>query len=130
MLWGKIKMPRFRFLMLEIFTTILTLMSGSMKSVRQPQRIFTVAVFLLLGAAGLLQAQTSPTTTVVTVSATTASDPGVRGGAPGAGGFIAGLTDRQQDFFAAGQAEFAPRQPDGVADGLGPRMNLDSCGGC
>jgi hypothetical protein len=90
-----------------------------MKSVRQPQRIFTVAVFLLLGVAGSLQAQTSPTTTVVTSAATTARDPGVRGGAAGAGGPIAGLTVRQSEFFVDGKADF--EEVEAVADGLGPR---------
>jgi CxxC motif-containing protein (DUF1111 family) len=99
-----------------------------MKSLRQPQRIFTVAIFLLLGVAGLLQAQTSPTTTAVTSTATTARDPGVREGAAGAGGFIAGLTDRQKEFFTAGQEDF--EEVEAVAEGLGPRMNLDSCAGC
>jgi CxxC motif-containing protein (DUF1111 family) len=99
-----------------------------MKSVRQPRRIFTVAGFLLLGVAGLPQAQTSPTTTVVTSSATTARDPGVRGTAAGAGGPIAGLTARQLDFFTAGKAEFEGVEV--VTSGLGPRMNLDSCTGC
>src|SRR6266446_1870720 len=122
--WGKIKMPRFQFARLVLVTTLLTLL----KSVRQPQRSFAVAVFLLLGVAGLVQAQTSPTTTVVTSSATAASDPGVRGGAPGAGGFIAGLTDRQKEFFFAGQTEF--KAVEVVTGGLGPRMNLDSCAGC
>jgi len=57
-----------------------------------------------------------------------ASDPGVRGGPAGAGGPIDRLTGRQLDFFNAGLAEFA--EEDGIAEGLGPRMNLDSCGGC
>src|SRR5919197_417834 len=56
------------------------------------------------------------------------SDPGVRGGAAGAGGPLAGLSSTQAAFFQAGAAEFA--EEDGVAEGLGPRMNLDSCGGC
>lgn len=57
-----------------------------------------------------------------------AQDPGVRGGAPGAGGALAGLTTRQLEFFQDGQADFV--EVEAVADGLGPRMNLDSCGGC
>src|SRR5207244_11383542 len=57
-----------------------------------------------------------------------ASDPGVRGGGPGAGGEIAGLTARQLEFFDVGKDEF--EDVDGVAEGLGPRMNLDSCRGC
>ena len=57
-----------------------------------------------------------------------ASDPGVRGGDAGAGGQIAGLSFNQQAFFASGQADFASVED--VPDGLGPRMNLDSCNGC
>src|SRR6266852_3041663 len=57
-----------------------------------------------------------------------ADDPGVRGGAAGAGGQLAGLSGTQAAFFAAGAADFA--EVENVPDGLGPRMNLDSCGGC
>src|SRR6266536_2984874 len=57
-----------------------------------------------------------------------AQDPGVRGGPAGAGGAISGLTPSQAEYFAASQDEFS--QDDTVADGLGPRMNLDSCTGC
>jgi CxxC motif-containing protein (DUF1111 family) len=57
-----------------------------------------------------------------------ARDPGVRDGAAGAGGPLAGLSSTQAAFFQAGAADFA--EEDGVAEGLGPRMNLDSCGGC
>jgi CxxC motif-containing protein (DUF1111 family) len=59
---------------------------------------------------------------------TTAQDPGVRGGAPGAGSALNGLTASQAEYFAAGRDEFVVE--DAVSDGLGPRMNLDSCGGC
>ena len=55
-------------------------------------------------------------------------DPGVRDGAAGAGGPLAGLSSTQTAFFQAGADEFA--EEEGVADGLGPRLNLDSCGGC
>src|SRR6266702_4192813 len=57
-----------------------------------------------------------------------AQDPGVRGGAAGAGGVIAGLTKTQSAFFTAGLGAFT--EVDAVPDGLGPRMNLDSCAGC
>jgi CxxC motif-containing protein (DUF1111 family) len=57
-----------------------------------------------------------------------AHDPGVRAGAAGAGGPIAGLTSQQLAFFNAGLADFADFEQ--VSDGLGPRMNLDTCGGC
>ena len=57
-----------------------------------------------------------------------ARDPGVRAGAPGGGAPIAGLTKRELDFFEAGKADFAEEEE--VAAGLGPTMNLGSCGGC
>ena len=57
------------------------------------------------------------------------SDPGPRGGAPGAGGAIAGLTAGERDFFLnSGAEQFSEIET--VSDGLGPRFNLDSCGGC
>ena len=57
-----------------------------------------------------------------------AQDPGVRGGAPGAGGPIPGLTENQEAFFDQGLDDFA--EAEGIGDGLGPRFNLDGCGGC
>src|SRR6267154_2466769 len=57
-----------------------------------------------------------------------AIDPGVRDGPSGAGGPIAGLSDSEGKFFDAGLGDFA--EPDGTGEGLGPRMNLDSCSGC
>ena len=57
-----------------------------------------------------------------------AKDPGVRAGAAGAGGPIAGLTASETTLFLAGTDAF--KEIDAVADGLGPRMNLDSCAGC
>jgi CxxC motif-containing protein (DUF1111 family) len=76
-----------------------------------------VVIVLLLGAAGVIQAQFF-----------SAHDPGVRGGAAGAGGPIDGLTARQIKFFQTGKDDF--EEVEVVADGLGPRMNLDSCAGC
>ena len=57
-----------------------------------------------------------------------ARDPGVRGGAAGAGAPLAGLTARQFEFFADGKADF--ESVEDVPDGVGPRMNLDGCAGC
>jgi CxxC motif-containing protein (DUF1111 family) len=57
-----------------------------------------------------------------------ARDPGVRGGAADAGGPLPGLTANQLAFFDQGKDDFA--EVEEVADGLGPTMNLDSCGGC
>ena len=57
-----------------------------------------------------------------------ARDPGVRGGPAGAGAPIAGLSATELAFFKAGKEEFSKTED--VADGLGPTMNLDGCGGC
>src|ERR1022692_795287 len=60
--------------------------------------------------------------------ATRAHDPGSRPGAS-AGGPIDNLTPGELKLFKAGQATFV--KVDTVSgDGLGPRMNLDSCAGC
>jgi len=60
-----------------------------------------------------------------------AKDPGVRGGDAGAGDPIPGLIDAERAFFLAGQDQFQEVQAvQGAAKGLGPRFNLDSCGGC
>lgn len=55
-------------------------------------------------------------------------DPGVRGGTAGAGNAIPGLSSNELTFFSAGLADFV--QQDNIGSGLGPRFNLDSCGGC
>src|SRR3989454_12287447 len=95
-----------------------------MRTVTQLKLILAVLVLLMFGMATLIPAQTFVTTTTMF----RASDPGVRGDPPGAVDPIIGLTDRQIVFFLAGKAEF--EQADDVPEGLGPRMNLDSCGGC
>jgi len=60
--------------------------------------------------------------------AQSARDPGPRAGAPAAGAPLDGLTGPQTSLFNAGLDEF--KNIDKVSDGLGPRMNLDSCAGC
>src|SRR5262245_60491317 len=62
-------------------------------------------------------------------------DPGVRGGAAGAGAAIPGLTVKENKFFNSGLDAFLEVQSvtGTISDteaGLGPRFNLDSCGGC
>jgi len=61
-----------------------------------------------------------------------ARDPGVRkdpaGAPPSAGGPIDGLTPKELEFFDLGREDFNEKED--VGDGLGPRMNLDGCGGC
>jgi CxxC motif-containing protein (DUF1111 family) len=57
-----------------------------------------------------------------------ATDPGVRGGDPGAGGPLQGLNDVEQQYFGVAKDVF--QEVDAGPDGLGPRFNLDSCSGC
>ncbi|MGB8900261.1 MAG: di-heme oxidoredictase family protein [Methylocella sp.] len=59
---------------------------------------------------------------------TRAKDPGVRGGAPGAGTPIKGLSTLEAKYFNDGQAKFLT--VDRAPDGLGPRFNLNQCAGC
>jgi CxxC motif-containing protein (DUF1111 family) len=61
------------------------------------------------------------------------TDPGVRGGAAGAGTPLASVSANPNDlaFFNAGLGQFNESQTvTGDNVGLGPRFNLDSCGGC
>jgi len=74
------------------------------------------AVLLVLGGIGILDA------------AFRATDPGVRAGAPGGGGPIAGLTAREFEYFVVGKEDF--EEAEEVDEGIGPRMNLDGCAGC
>src|SRR5882757_680872 len=56
------------------------------------------------------------------------TDPGVRGGDPGAGGVLTGLSDAERQYFDVSKDVF--QEVDAAADGLGPTFNLDSCSGC
>jgi CxxC motif-containing protein (DUF1111 family) len=59
-------------------------------------------------------------------------DPGVRGGAAGAGGPFQGLTADETTFFLDGQARFAEIEvvSNGSNNGLGPRFNSNQCFSC
>jgi len=59
-------------------------------------------------------------------------DPGVRGGAPGAGNPLSGLTADETAFFKDGQARFAEIEvvTGGSNNGLGPRFNSNQCLSC
>ena len=100
---------------------------------------------LLLAACGA--GDTTPTATLASSSAattatqsktggstrsvpatSTARDPGPRAGLAGAGAPLAGLTTHELTAFNIGKEDF--NEEEGVPDGLGPRMNLDGCGGC
>src|SRR5437763_15439515 len=59
-------------------------------------------------------------------------DPGVRGGAPGAGTALEGLTADATAFFQQGLAKFLDiaAVTGGQSDGLGPRCNPNPCLPC
>jgi CxxC motif-containing protein (DUF1111 family) len=61
-----------------------------------------------------------------------AVDPGVRGGAPGGGGPLPGLTADETAFFQDGQGRFAEIEvvQGGSNNGLGPRFNSNQCLSC
>ena len=77
-------------------------------------RVFSISALAVVITAGALTAQV---------------DPGVRSGPAGAGTSLAGMTGGEGDFFNShGIPQFT--EAEGVPGGLGPRFNLDSCGGC
>ena len=82
----------------------------------------------VLAVVGLYLAQIDLATSFGFWNSGSASDPGVRGGAAASGNPLPGLSANQIAFFNQGKADF--NSAEDVADGLGPRMNLDSCGGC
>src|ERR1700674_1332685 len=59
-------------------------------------------------------------------------DPGVRGGAAGAGAPLKGLTADENDFFGDGLVRFADNEvvSGGKNNGLGPRFNSNQCLSC
>src|SRR5256885_3879061 len=87
-----------------------------------------VAPLSLAAAVASLFFQVGMVSSQVAAPMPVAQDPGVRGGVPGAGGPIPGLTGTESAFFTRSRDTF--QEVDGVAQGLGPRMNLDQCSGC
>ena len=87
---------------------------------------FRRLLIVLLGAVGFLLVRT-PISSFVS-SSTKAKGPSVRLAAPDAGNPLSDLTLSQLAFFEAGKLAFESEED--VAQGLGPRMNLDSCAGC
>src|SRR5215831_13569533 len=75
---------------------------------------WTTLMLAMLAASPHLQAQ---------------QDPGPRPGAD-AGGMLSNVSEdeEQKQLFLEGFEAF--NGPEGVKDGLGPRFNLDGCGGC
>ena len=78
--------------------------------------LFLIACLLLLSLCSVI------------VGEFVAHDPGPRGESVGAGGPIAGLTADQLAFFNDAAMRFV--HTEGVANGLGPTFNGDSCGVC
>jgi CxxC motif-containing protein (DUF1111 family) len=87
------------------------------------KKVFLILIFAL-GLIGFLFAQAGSVS-----SQWRAKDPGVRNdGLAGAGDPFADLSTNELAFFNLGKDDF--EEVENVADGLGPRMNLDSCGRC
>jgi CxxC motif-containing protein (DUF1111 family) len=79
----------------------------------------------------LAQNKITPNKSMATSNSSQSSaavDPGVRGGPPGAGGPVGGLTAAEQAFFTAAQARFEVIET--VPAGLGPGFNELSCANC
>ena len=89
-------------------------------SKRKWQLLAVVLVAAFFALSGVIQAQVSLTFR--------ARDPGVRGGAAGAGGAIPGLSGDEGEMFVAGLADFSEEET--VDDGVGPRFNFVGCKGC
>jgi CxxC motif-containing protein (DUF1111 family) len=91
--------------------------------------VLILAVLALIGAPMLAGAQ-------VATPCAAPCDPGVRAGPAGAGGPINGITADQQSYFTEGKNRFL--EVDSVSGtvsgeagvGLGPRFNMNECGGC
>ena len=89
---------------------------------------------MMLGAAALSESALAQTSAIPANrgggggGSAQVTDPGVRGGAPGAGGPLPGLSQNELNFFNAAKDVFSETET--VSQGLGPRYNLDSCSGC
>ena len=107
-----------------------------------PSIISSLAVLgLAVGLCAQLALPQNTTTSISTVSsalgtAMQAKDPGVRGGAPAAGGPLPNLTSSYADFFTAALNRFqevdsvSGTVPNENGRGLGPRFNSNSCSSC
>jgi CxxC motif-containing protein (DUF1111 family) len=91
----------------------------------------TVTGALLLGSVCFITASNGDSQlTAASTTSTKVHDPGVRGGAPGAGNAIAGLDPTTQSpAFTEGQTRFQDIESV-VPNGLGPRFNAESCAQC
>ena len=87
----------------------------------------SLSMLLALATVGLLTFQVQ-VASQTTTSITQAKDPGVRLGPAGAGGPLPGLVGYQGEYFTVGKEDF--EEAEEADEGMGPRMNLDSCVGC
>lgn len=99
---------------------------------RRYSMVLLLPALILMFVGGLHGA---PGDTQQTLNNQHASDPGVRGGPPGAGTPIAGLTTNQLSFFSAGLTDFEEIESvtgtiANTGKGLGPRFNAESCAQC
>ena len=101
---------------------------GMRRVVRHTAFIGSVSFLVPLMTIGLISLRTDTVSSQALRPGARAQDPGVRAGTPGAGDAIAGVTDHEKEYFLAGKGEF--EEAEEVAEGLGPTLNLDSCGGC
>lgn len=96
----------------------------------------TLALARCYGRYGLfivfLAAAISACTAPPTQPASGVRDPGVRGGPPGAGGPLPGLTADETAFFEDGLTRFLDVESvtGGTNNGLGPRFNSNQCASC
>ncbi len=95
----------------------------------QAVRMLSVsAAGMIFGIAVTSESVSAQAITTVSRGGSQVADPGVRGGSPGAGGPLSGLSQNELNFFNAAKNIFS--EVESVSAGLGPRYNLDSCSGC
>ena len=101
---------------------------GVRRVARHPAFVGSLSFLVPLMTIGLISLRTTTVSSQALRPGARAQDPGVRAGTGAAGGPLAGLTDAENEYFLAGKGEF--EEAEEVPEGLGPTMNLDSCGGC
>ena len=93
-----------------------------------PALIGSLSFLAPLATIGLVYFETQTVSSQTARTILRAQDPGVRAGAAAAGAALSGVTEHETEYFLAGKEEF--EEVEEVAQGLGPTLNLDSCGGC
>jgi CxxC motif-containing protein (DUF1111 family) len=100
----------------------------------QAMKIRSKAAGILVGilGAGLVLTACRKSNEPESRAASGVADPGVRRGAPGAGGPLKNLTSDESAFFQDGANRFAEVEvvAGGANNGLGPRFNSNQCLSC